>query len=97
LNKTSKVVEVVRPKTTTSYAQDISKCIPKNGTSETISALHLLPKFEQDAVRKQGTSFTIAIHGELFMVRPQQQVSKTATVVRTSTGSLVGFNAIVGG
>jgi hypothetical protein len=60
LNKTPIVVEVVRLKTTTSYAPDISKCIPKNGTTKTISAYHTMSKFEQGIICKQDTSSSIS-------------------------------------
>jgi hypothetical protein len=62
-----------------------------------IKAVELLQNHEKHAIRKIGGSFVVQVGGQFFMVYPHVLVPQYAKVVRSTTGSLLGFPCCAGG
>jgi hypothetical protein len=62
-----------------------------------IPAIDLLQSHEKHAIKKIGGSFTIVANEKYNLVYPHQLVPQFATVLRSTTGSLIGFPCCKGG
>ena len=87
--QTSKTLEIEKP-FGIRFSDEITKC------DAMVQAIDLLQSHEKHAIRKIGGSFTIVVKEQYHLVYPHQFVPQFATVLRSTTGSLIGFPCCMG-